>query len=334
MGRKSINPEALSPVGSGEDTSARQGMQYSGGGADRNPELVHRVAYKLTVGKIPHGRYLDHLCRNRRCVNPSHLEPVTAQENQRRRVDHHPSVFRCGHEATPENTRIQKSTWVCRQCNNQYVRDRNARSKGYTPTPMGERTHCPQGHLYDEENTGYAYRGTSKEHRYCRVCRKERYQKKSFEKKGYVPVPSSNRTHCPKRHPYDDRNTYRDKTGRRHCRTCRHGLADGKFAVPMAQRTHCPHGHPYDNDNTAWRTNSQGQYSRQCITCRNERRREKRRSAGRKPSPAERTHCPQGHAYDEVNTYRDKTGRRSCKQCRRGKVLLGAPAIPVHKFLC
>lgn len=45
---------------------------------------AHRVAYTLTVGPIPEGLELDHLCRNRRCVNPTHLEPVTRQENIRR----------------------------------------------------------------------------------------------------------------------------------------------------------------------------------------------------------------------------------------------------------
>lgn len=44
-------------------------------------KLVHRVAYELFVGEIPHRFTLDHLCRNRHCVNPEHLEPVTAIEN-------------------------------------------------------------------------------------------------------------------------------------------------------------------------------------------------------------------------------------------------------------
>ena len=42
---------------------------------------VHRLAYTLLVGEIPQSKVLDHLCRNRICVNPNHLEPVTNKEN-------------------------------------------------------------------------------------------------------------------------------------------------------------------------------------------------------------------------------------------------------------
>jgi hypothetical protein len=41
----------------------------------------HRVAYEALVGPIPDGLQIDHLCRTRCCVNPSHLEPVTCRTN-------------------------------------------------------------------------------------------------------------------------------------------------------------------------------------------------------------------------------------------------------------
>lgn len=43
--------------------------------------VAHRISWELTRGPIPDGLTIDHLCRNRGCVNPSHLEPVTNREN-------------------------------------------------------------------------------------------------------------------------------------------------------------------------------------------------------------------------------------------------------------
>ena len=63
-------------------TGAKSGAGY---GVVRSPRtFAHRVSYELNVGPIPVGLVIDHLCMNKLCVNPKHLEPVTASENTKR----------------------------------------------------------------------------------------------------------------------------------------------------------------------------------------------------------------------------------------------------------
>lgn len=82
---------------------------------------AHRWAYTQSKGEIPKGMQLDHLCRNRSCVNPDHLEPVTVRENllrgntvtaRNRAVTHCPA----GHEYTPENTYVAPGSPGNRHC--------------------------------------------------------------------------------------------------------------------------------------------------------------------------------------------------------------------------
>lgn len=53
-------------------------------GGRNSTALAHRVAYELWFGPIPAGLDIDHLCRNRRCCNPAHLDAVTRSVNLRR----------------------------------------------------------------------------------------------------------------------------------------------------------------------------------------------------------------------------------------------------------
>jgi hypothetical protein len=54
---------------------------YARVGSGNKVLLAHRVIYEALVGPIPAGLVLDHLCANRACVNPAHLEPVTKSQN-------------------------------------------------------------------------------------------------------------------------------------------------------------------------------------------------------------------------------------------------------------
>lgn len=100
-------------------------MFFEGRGLEQR---AHRFAYKTLAGPIPGDLVIDHLCRNRGCVNPSHMEPVTNAENLRR--GRHPLSDRThckhGHEFTPENTHRPPGQRgrKCRRCHADQERDR------------------------------------------------------------------------------------------------------------------------------------------------------------------------------------------------------------------
>lgn len=92
-------------------------------------EAAHRVAYLILVGPIPDGLQIDHLCRNTLCVNPDHLEPVTASVNVRRA--HVGGRCRHGHPAAAFVRGPKTGKARCKTCQGIAYRARVEREGAY-----------------------------------------------------------------------------------------------------------------------------------------------------------------------------------------------------------
>lgn len=199
-----------------------KGTGYGFVSINNRPHLAHRVAYLALIGDIPEGLVPDHLCRNRACWNPWHLEPVTAQINARRGQAGPAARARnlakthCvqGHPYDAENTyehpRGQRVCRTCRRETQARYAQRKARGEMWT-RPM----QCRNGHEFTDENTYLSPDGV----RACRTCENER-RRLAYAARN---KPWAKPTHCRNGHEFTDENTYRRHRGEgegRRCRTC------------------------------------------------------------------------------------------------------------------
>lgn len=118
------------------------------GVAGSGTKLAHRISYESLVGCIPSGMDLDHLCRNRACINPLHLEPVSRRENAMR-------------GAGPQSrSKAQLDALAA------------GRRKAHTvgAATRKSKTHCKRGHEFTPENTSVLATGS----RLCIACNRAR----------------------------------------------------------------------------------------------------------------------------------------------------------------
>jgi hypothetical protein len=99
--------------------------QFRPGGRDSSKVRAHRWAYEHFIGAIPGGMVLDHLCRNRCCVNVDHLEVVTPRENWLRgngpaRINADKTHCLNDHPLSGDNLILNGGKRACRTCRRAY----------------------------------------------------------------------------------------------------------------------------------------------------------------------------------------------------------------------
>jgi hypothetical protein len=156
-------------------------------------EYAHRFSYRHFKGEIPEGLHLDHLCRNRACVNPENIEPVTLVENIKRGFK-----ARLGGRTHCEKGHLlpfPRDNEKCRQCSVEH-------SKAYSAkrTQLNARKYATSGPICPEckgpkkRKIGHSGRHTApielirnknQNHKICLFCGKE-----------YPAYPSEKRKYC------------------------------------------------------------------------------------------------------------------------------------------
>ena len=115
MEKTEVDPDTNCWNWMGSNTGNGYGLIWRDG---RNV-VAHRASYELWREQVPVGFELDHLCENKKCVNPDHLEIVTHSENLLRAYKVKKTHCKRGHQMTSDNTYVRKDgSHECRICQN------------------------------------------------------------------------------------------------------------------------------------------------------------------------------------------------------------------------
>ena len=208
---------------------------------DGNTKYVHRVAYELERGPIPDGHDLDHLCRNPKCAELAHLEPVTRSENVARMLDKQPKD-RCrrGHKYDDRGKAANGACIACLEAST---------GRPYKPRRTDTDSRCANGHelaIVGRYKTGG-----------CRACQAEKDAARGkrasatvqrYCGQGHDLVTVGMRSgHCQacwdegwcvNGHDMNDTG----RTSRGECKTCR-DEARARYAEKMESQATCARGH-------------------------------------------------------------------------------------------
>lgn len=113
-------------------TGAKNDRGYGQIRVDGRIVYAHRFSYQVHLGSIPDSLQIDHLCRNRSCVRPDHLEPVTSAENTRRGEPASRTQCPRGHAYDEANTGRSARTGrrFCKACHSFFASRTKARRRG------------------------------------------------------------------------------------------------------------------------------------------------------------------------------------------------------------
>lgn len=108
---------------------AKSSRGYGDLWANGRLQRAHRVAWELANGSIPADLTVDHLCRTKACVDPTHMEIVTREENSRRgSVNTGKTHCRHGHELAGDNLYLKPAGGrACRTCKRRLTKEHDAR---------------------------------------------------------------------------------------------------------------------------------------------------------------------------------------------------------------